>query len=92
MNQNDEFRPLEVILKPGESIEKAIKKLSKKIKKDGVLEIVKSKRSYEKPSEKRRRKNKERKQVLKRLHLEQMLREESENFMYSNFKKKQNNK
>lgn len=91
MNYNDNYRPLEVVLNPGESIERAIKKLSKKIKKEGILDIVKSKRAYEKPSEKRRRKKKERQQVLRRIHLEQLMQEELyEKSLYNNKAKKRN--
>ena len=39
-----------------ESLEKALKRLKKKIEREGILKILKARKHYEKPSEKRRRK------------------------------------
>ena len=39
-----------------EPIDKALKRLKKKIEREGILKILKSRKHYEKPSEKRRRK------------------------------------
>jgi len=39
-----------------ESIEMALKRLKKKIEREGILKILKARKHYEKPSEKRRRK------------------------------------
>ena len=39
-----------------ESLEKALKRLKKKIEREGILIILKARKHYEKPSEKRRRK------------------------------------
>ena len=39
-----------------ESLEKALKRLKKKIEREGILKILKARKRYEKPSEKRRRK------------------------------------
>jgi small subunit ribosomal protein S21 len=48
----------EIRIKKGESIEKALRRLKKKIDREGTLKIVRSHRHYEKPSERRRRKEK----------------------------------
>lgn len=48
-----------VILRKGESVEKALKRLKKKIDKEGIMKQVKQHRHYEKPSQKRRRKAKD---------------------------------
>lgn len=39
-----------------ENLEKALKRLKKKLEREGVLKILKARKHYEKPSEKRRRK------------------------------------
>ena len=39
-----------------DSLEKALKRLKKKIEREGILKILKARKHYEKPSEKRRRK------------------------------------
>ena len=39
-----------------EPLDKALKRLKKKIEREGILKILKSRKHYEKPSEKRRRK------------------------------------
>jgi len=48
----------EIKLRKGEPIEKALRRLKKKIDREGILRTVRSHRHYEKPSEKRRRKQK----------------------------------
>jgi small subunit ribosomal protein S21 len=48
----------EIRLRKGEPIEKALRRLKKKIDREGTLRSVRSHRHYEKPSEKRRRKQK----------------------------------
>jgi small subunit ribosomal protein S21 len=48
----------EVKLKKGESVDKALRRLKKKIDREGTLKEVRNHRHYEKPSEKRRRKMK----------------------------------
>jgi small subunit ribosomal protein S21 len=48
----------EIRLKKGESIEKALRRLKKKIDREGTLREVRGHRNYEKPSERRRRKEK----------------------------------
>ena len=48
----------EIKLKKGEPVDKALRRLKKKIDREGTLKNVRMRRSYEKPSEKRRRKEK----------------------------------
>lgn len=48
----------EIKLKKGESVEKALRRLKKKIDREGVLKEVRNHRHFEKPSERRRRKMK----------------------------------
>ena len=48
----------EIKLKKGESVEKALRRLKKKIDREGILKEVRNHRHYEKPSERRRRKMK----------------------------------
>ena len=48
----------EIKLKKGEPVERALRRLKKKIDREGVLKEARSHRHYEKPSERRRRKMK----------------------------------
>jgi small subunit ribosomal protein S21 len=48
----------EIKLKKGEPVEKALRRLKKKIDREGVLNEVRGHRHFEKPSERRRRKMK----------------------------------
>ncbi len=48
----------EIRLKKGESVEKALRRLKKKIDREGTLNEVRNHRHFEKPSEKKRRKMK----------------------------------
>ncbi len=48
----------EIKLRKGESVDKALRRLKKKIDREGTLRQVRGHRHYEKPSEKRRRKEK----------------------------------
>ena len=48
----------EIKLKKGEPVEKALRRLKKKIDREGTLKIVRNHRHFEKPSERRRRKEK----------------------------------
>ena len=50
-----------------EPIERMIKRFARKVKKSGVLEDVRHRRCYEKPSLKRRKKAAQRKKVLNKL-------------------------
>jgi len=46
----------EVKLKKGEPVERALRRLKKKLDKEGTMREVRAHRHYEKPSEKKRRK------------------------------------
>jgi small subunit ribosomal protein S21 len=46
----------EIKLKKGEPVEKALRRLKKKLDREGTLKEVRYHRHYEKPSERRRRK------------------------------------
>ena len=48
----------EIKLKKGESVEKALRRLKKRLDREGTLRTVRAHRHFEKPSEKRRRKEK----------------------------------
>ncbi len=71
-----EFSSLEVRVRNND-LEKAMKVLKRKIQKDGLLRRLKAKRSYEKPSECRRRKRRESERRLRKAHLKN-----SRNFRY----------
>ena len=49
---------VEIKLKKGEPVEKALRRLKKKIDREGTLKEVRNHRNFEKPSEKRRRRMK----------------------------------
>lgn len=49
----------EVEVKKGESIERALRRLKRKIDREGILKQLKKHRHYEKPSERKRRKRQE---------------------------------
>ncbi len=49
-------RPLEVVPRPGEDVERMIKRFTRKVREDGVMFELRERRGYRKPSEKRRRK------------------------------------
>jgi len=51
-----QFNVTKVHVGENESIEMALKRLKKKIEREGILKILKARKHYEKPSEKRRRK------------------------------------
>jgi len=48
----------EIKLKKGEPVDKALRKLKKKIDREGTLKVVRNHRHFEKPSERKRRKEK----------------------------------
>lgn len=48
----------EIKMKKGESLEKALRRLKKRIDREGTLKEVRNHRYFEKPSEKKRRKMK----------------------------------
>ena len=58
---------IEIQVRPNDSIERALKRFSRKVKKEGILDQVREKMRYEKPSDKKRRMAKKRKAVLRRL-------------------------
>lgn len=47
--------PVDVVLRKGETIDKALRRLKKKIDRESILRDVRDKRYFEKPCEKRRR-------------------------------------
>ncbi len=49
---------IEIRIRKNEPVERAIRRLKKKLDREGVIRDVRAKRYYEKPSEVRRRKNK----------------------------------
>ena len=46
----------EVKIRKGESVDKALRRLKKKLDKEGIMREIRAHRHYEKPSEKRKRK------------------------------------
>ena len=62
---------VEVRLRRDESIERALKKFVKKVKKERIIEDVRERMYYEKPSEVRRRLKKRRKATLDKLKAQQ---------------------
>lgn len=55
----------EIKLKKGESVDKALKKLKKKLLKEGTLEKARSKKYYEKPTQARYKKERKAKYIQK---------------------------
>ena len=47
----------EVRVGENEPLDKALRRLKKKIEREGILKVLKARKHYEKPSEKRRRKH-----------------------------------
>ena len=56
--RGSEKRLTEIKLRKGESVEKALRRLKKRIDREGTLREVRNHRHYEKPSERKRRKMK----------------------------------
>ncbi len=56
--EGSELQVTEIKLKKGESVDKALRRLKKKIDREGTLKEVRNHRHFEKPSERRRRKMK----------------------------------
>jgi small subunit ribosomal protein S21 len=54
-------------VREGQSITTAIKKFMKKVKRSGIIEEYRRSLEYEKPSDKRKRKERRREKVLKKL-------------------------
>ena len=49
---------LDVTIRKGEPVERALRRLKKRLDREGVIRDVRSKRYFEKPSQAKRRKNK----------------------------------
>jgi len=62
---------VETVIRKGENIERAIKRFTKKVKKETIIEEARERRYYEKPSEVKRRLKKRRKAVLDKLKAKQ---------------------
>tara|TARA_Y100001963_G_scaffold145469_1_gene219147 strand:+ start:1542 stop:1760 length:219 start_codon:yes stop_codon:yes gene_type:complete len=62
---------VEVPLRRDEPIERALRRFTKKVKKSGILDKVRERMYYEKPTDKRRRLAKRRKAVLQKLKRKQ---------------------
>ena len=62
-------KTVNVVITPrkNESPERMIRRFTKKVKKEGILEEVRDRRYYVKPSQKRRKKRLERKRVMRKL-------------------------
>jgi len=56
---------IEVKLKKGETVDKALRKLRKKVTKEGVLDVAREKNYYEKPNRKKYKKSKRAKYIQK---------------------------
>jgi small subunit ribosomal protein S21 len=48
----------EIKIKKGEPVERALRRLKKKVDREGTLKVARNHRHFEKPSERRRRKEK----------------------------------
>ena len=57
---------VEIYVRDQEQFEKMVKKFTRKVKKSGILEEVRERRYYTKPSVKRRMKKLEKKRLIKR--------------------------
>ena len=53
----------EIEIRKDESFEAALRRFKKKIEQEGILREVRDRKHYEKPSERRRKKAKERKKI-----------------------------
>ena len=72
-------KPVHVEVKPrhrDEPVEKLIKRFSKKVKNERIIERALARKRYEKPSVKRRREKLRKQRLLKKLQRERQLREE----------------
>ncbi len=56
--EGSEHKLTEIKLKKGEPIEKALRRLKKRLDRENTMKDVRARRRYEKPSERRRRKEK----------------------------------
>mgnify|MGYP003658967888 CR=1 FL=1 len=78
---------IEVYVRKGESVERAIKRFNKKVKKLGIIDEVIKKKRYEKPSVARRRKKLQR---LRLIEKQNQLRREEEQNLYKGKPKRKN--
>ena len=62
---------VETVVRKGENIERAIKRFTKKVKKETIIEDTRERQYYEKPSEIKRRLKKRRKATLDKLKAKQ---------------------
>jgi small subunit ribosomal protein S21 len=62
---------VEMYVKKNESIDRTIKRFSKKVKKERIVEGVRERKYYEKPSEKKRKIAKRRKNLIEKMKREQ---------------------
>jgi small subunit ribosomal protein S21 len=59
LNSREEVNFLtEIRLKKGEPVDRALRRLKKKVDREGILQTVRQHRTFEKPSERKRRKMK----------------------------------
>ena len=49
---------VEIKIRKGETVDKALRRLTKKIDREGIIKDARAKRGFEKPAERRRRKKK----------------------------------
>ena len=56
----------QVVVKPGEALEAALKRFKKVLQQDGILKAARAHEYYEKPSDKRRRAEAARKRKIER--------------------------
>jgi small subunit ribosomal protein S21 len=59
---------IRVMVRDNEPVEKALRRLKRFVKEEGIDLAVKAKKHFEKPSERRRRKAKERMKVIRMAH------------------------
>ncbi len=50
--------PVEIKIRKGETMDKALRRLKKKVERENIIRDVRAKRTFEKPCEERRRKKK----------------------------------
>jgi small subunit ribosomal protein S21 len=59
IHPTDHFMPLEVKVRKGEPMERALRRLKKRLDREGVIRDVRAKRYFVKPAQAKRRKKKE---------------------------------
>jgi len=73
-------RPINIEITPkykDEPLDKMIRRFSKRVKKERIIEKFIEKRRYEKPSVKRKREKHRKKRVLEKLHIERKNKEKT---------------